>query len=419
MISRSKSPSCLQIPSSKTLKTGPALKVGITIETSGEPIVEGSGSATIFRVKLSQQGSGYALHYLRLLGRQILLPAPGSGLAVELALPFFLLRDVLPGVLLHRSGQLFLLHGDLKPRVDAFHGPQSVRPEPLVLDQHLTSFVSIVGLFSLSYVFHVLLGPDGYGYAGTIPLFSSPVLPTAFPVSVVPRGDDVPGVSDQKHHPALWQRLHQQGRTHRTPRLLDHQVVVSLRCLREPCIGPLQNECSYRSQPGFFVSGREDKMLALVILEPQVVGVEERPHPRLEPHGVSCELTHHPDEPGAPRAPGAEDPHYVLRAYALGSRARRRPADSPVRPSAPLFHSLPDLLGPLSTGASGGGRCLHSIRPRTGFRDLIANDARLHAHKRPYAPGYLKGQAVPKHRHPEFPPLNRIYARYTLTKDPR
>src|SRR5215203_3173415 len=96
-------------------------------------------------VELLKHRGGYALHYLYLLGCEVLPPAPRGRLAVELALPLLLLGDVLPGVFLHDPAELFFVHKDPERGVKAFQRGQSVYPELLVLDHRLRPLVSLVG----------------------------------------------------------------------------------------------------------------------------------------------------------------------------------------------------------------------------------------------------------------------------------
>src|SRR5918999_3733816 len=62
------------------------------------------------RVKLAHHGGGDLLDDLRLSGGEILAPAARARLPVELALPFHVLGDGLPGVLLHGSRQIVRVH---------------------------------------------------------------------------------------------------------------------------------------------------------------------------------------------------------------------------------------------------------------------------------------------------------------------
>src|SRR4028119_125107 len=55
-------------------------------------------------IELFEQGGGHLLDDPSLLWGQVILPAPGGGLAVELALPLLLFGEVLPRVLLHHPG---------------------------------------------------------------------------------------------------------------------------------------------------------------------------------------------------------------------------------------------------------------------------------------------------------------------------
>src|ERR687898_2788470 len=96
-------------------------------------------------VELSEQRRGYLLDAPCLMGSEVLPPSTRIGLAVEFAPSFLLLGNVLPGVLFHHSRQLFLVRRYPQGRVEAFHSPKGVRPQVLVADHYLRTFVSFVG----------------------------------------------------------------------------------------------------------------------------------------------------------------------------------------------------------------------------------------------------------------------------------
>src|SRR5215208_467064 len=81
-----------------------------------------STTSSTYTIELCKEGSSNLLDYPRLLRRQVLLPPPRGGLAVEPALPLVLLGDVLPGVLLHHPRQLPFVYRDPQRRVDPLHG---------------------------------------------------------------------------------------------------------------------------------------------------------------------------------------------------------------------------------------------------------------------------------------------------------
>src|SRR5829696_2517201 len=151
--SRSKSPSCASSLRSSSSKPGPALKVGMTTETFSANIRRFS------RVILFEQGGRYPLDLLYLPWSEILLPASWGCLAVKLASALLLLRDVLPGVLLHSPCQLMFVYRYTERRVDASHGAQSVCPEVLVADHDFRTSVGVVGHLGVTRVLHVDVRP--------------------------------------------------------------------------------------------------------------------------------------------------------------------------------------------------------------------------------------------------------------------
>src|SRR5215217_5429840 len=95
--------------------------------TSSVAVGRSSTTSSTHAIELCEERSSNLLDYPRLLGGQVLPPTPRGGLAVELALPLVLLRDVLPRVLLHHPRQLPLFYRDTQRRVDPLHGLQSIR----------------------------------------------------------------------------------------------------------------------------------------------------------------------------------------------------------------------------------------------------------------------------------------------------
>ena len=140
-----------------------------------------------------------------LMSSEILPPSARLGLAVEFAPPFLLLRDVLPGVLFHHSRQLLLVHRHPQGRVDAPHGREGVRPQVLVADHYLRTFVGFVGSLGCPDVSHVALclafdegigvsvGPVPHGSFGFAPLVSL----SARAVPVQGGGCYIPWVPDE------------------------------------------------------------------------------------------------------------------------------------------------------------------------------------------------------------------------------
>src|SRR5215216_4265394 len=95
--------------------------------TSSVTVGRSSTTSSTHAIELCEEGSSHLLDYPRLLGGQVLSPPPRGGLAVELALPLVLLRDVLPRVLLHDPRQLPFVYRDTQRRVEPLHGLQSIR----------------------------------------------------------------------------------------------------------------------------------------------------------------------------------------------------------------------------------------------------------------------------------------------------
>src|SRR5215213_9921438 len=73
-------------------------------------------------IELCEEGSSNLLDYPRLLWGEVLPPPTRGGLAVELPIPFVLLGDLLPGVLLHHPRQLPFVYKNPQRRVDPLHG---------------------------------------------------------------------------------------------------------------------------------------------------------------------------------------------------------------------------------------------------------------------------------------------------------
>src|SRR5918995_97783 len=161
-------------------------------------------------VELSKEGASHPFDYLGLLGGEIFPPAARLRLTVELALTLLLLWYVLPGVFLHRSGKLGLLHGNLQRRVDALHRPEGIRPQVLVFDEDLVSPVCVVGLPGLLYLLHVGACAQPRVSVGVPvrPRRTSLAVPSllekaSLATRVHTRCDNVPGVPDQEDHTAL------------------------------------------------------------------------------------------------------------------------------------------------------------------------------------------------------------------------
>src|SRR5919112_3057868 len=214
------------------------------------------------------------LDYLDLLGGQVLLPAAGLGLAVELALALLLLWYVLPGVLLDRARKPGLLHGDLQGRVDAPHRAQCVRPQVLVADHHLAAPVRLVGLLGVSHVPYVPFGLalhegiwPALGQRRRLLLAALPHQvggPGSLLVGVEVGSDDVPRVADEQDHTALGNGLHEQRSPHRALRLLYDQVPPAFACyLGETRGGRVEDEPPHRVQPELLVAGPENEVLVL------------------------------------------------------------------------------------------------------------------------------------------------------------
>src|SRR5215217_239303 len=310
-----------------------ALTLRATPETVGYLM---TGTRSLLRgapdgVELSKEGACHHFDNLGLLGGEIFPPAARLRLAVELALAFLFGRDLLPGVLLHRARKLGFLHGNLQRRVDALHRLQSICPQVLVSDEHLATTVGMVSVLGVSDVPHV---PPGLTlHKGIWPAlgqrtwlllaaFSHQVGgPGAFLVGVEVGGDDVPRITDEQDHTALWQGLHEQRSTHRALRLLDNQVSSVSGCyLGETRGGRVEDEPPEGIEPEFPVAASQDEVLVLAAVTcPFVVEVaEQMPHKWLVPPAVAFDFAHDGAEPGASRPRCTEHPDEVLRPHAAG-----------------------------------------------------------------------------------------------------
>src|SRR5918995_1352393 len=203
------------------------------------------------------------------MGGEIFPPSAWLGLAVEFAPPFLLLRDVLPGVLLHHLRQLLLVRRNPQGRVEAFHSPQGIRPQVLVADHYLRAFVGLVGSLGCPDVSHVSLrlsfdegigvsaGPIAHDSFGFAPLVS----PSARAVSVHGGGCYIPGVPDEQHEGASWEGRSQVRRAHRAVRLLD-DYPLSFFGTGEPGVGNPRDEKAYPFEPRLPVSVGHHEILA-------------------------------------------------------------------------------------------------------------------------------------------------------------
>src|ERR671910_2998709 len=135
-------------------------------------------------VILIEQGGRYPLDLLYLAGGEIFPPAARLRLAVELAPALLLLRDVLPGVLLHSPCQLMFVHRYTERRVDASHGAQSVCPEFLVADHDFRTSVGVVGQLGVTRVLHVDVRPAPGERVGVF-IRQRTALPSAFVLALV------------------------------------------------------------------------------------------------------------------------------------------------------------------------------------------------------------------------------------------
>src|SRR5215217_8352293 len=110
--------------------------------------------------------------------------------------------------------------------------------------------MGLVGVFAVPYVLQILRGRVLYKYfrlhverLGTAGALLDPPLvkPASLTCSIEGGGYNVSGVSDQKDHAALRQRLHQERRTYRTVGLSDHKIPFVCN-LRKPRAGLVQDE---------------------------------------------------------------------------------------------------------------------------------------------------------------------------------
>src|SRR5215212_1998483 len=203
------------------------------------------------------------------MGSEVLPPSSRPGLAVKFAPPFLLLRDVLPGVLFHHLRQLVLVRRNPQGRVDAPHGPQGVRPQVLVADHYLRTFVGFVGSLGGSDVSHIPLrlaldegvgvsaGPVAHTSFGFAPLVS----PSARAVPVYGGGRYVPGVPNEQHEGASWEGSSQVRRAHRAVRLLD-DYPLSFLSIGKPGVGNPRDEAAYPFEPRLPVGVSHHEILA-------------------------------------------------------------------------------------------------------------------------------------------------------------
>src|SRR5215218_11303340 len=184
------------------------------------------------RVELAHHGGGDLLDDLRLFGGEILAPTARARLPIELALPFHVLGDRLPGVPLDRPRQLAGVHLYPEGEVQATHGSEGVGSQVFVEDHRLGALVGFVGAPGILHVAKVLLGRSARHGLGALvgeapdPRAAAPPLPAVLPRGVQRGRHYVSGISDKQDHPALRQRLHQERGPHAAARLLDYEVVL-------------------------------------------------------------------------------------------------------------------------------------------------------------------------------------------------
>src|SRR5215208_2970182 len=269
-------------------------------------------------VELAQHGGGDLFDDLRLFGGEILAPAAGRGLAVELALAFHVLGDRFPRVPLHGPLQLPYVHLYSEGRVQAPHASQGVGAELFVEYRRLVALVGVECPAGVLHVAQVLLGrPARHGLralVGEAPASraAAPLLPAVL-LGRVQRGrHDVSRVADQEYHPALGQRLHQERRPHAAAGFLDHQIVLRLE-RGEGMPGAGQNEVPYRGDPTVAGRGAHDEVRRprLLLRGVDVELPEEVADPRLPPDLVAAQIPHHLGQPRAPATGDAEDPDDV------------------------------------------------------------------------------------------------------------
>src|SRR5215211_897316 len=268
-------------------------------------------------VEFLEQRCGYPFDYVDLLGSEIFSPAPGCRLAVEFALSLLSFWHIFPGVPLHRPLELPLIHSYPQLRVDALHGAQGVRAQVLVEDECFGSLTRVVAQLRVAHIPQVLVGSLLYEGIGVLlrqryPHTPALVVPAPLLVSVHAGRHNIPGISNQADHTALWQRLHQKRRSYRAVGLLDDEVVVLFEVGEGSGCG-VQHEVPYGVQPALPVASQDEVGALMPPLARLVVEVaEERPHPWLLPQGLAAQLSHHGGEPGAAASTRAEDPDDVL-----------------------------------------------------------------------------------------------------------
>src|SRR5215203_5995642 len=252
------------------------------------------------------------------MGSEVLFPSAWLGLAVEFAPPFLLLRDVLPGVLLHHLRQLLFVGRNPQGRVEAFHSPQGIRPQVLVADHYLRTFVGFVGSLGGPDVPHVPLrlafdkgigvsdGPVAHTSFGLPSLVS----PSARAVPVQGGGRYIPGVPDEQHEGASWEGRSQVRRADRAVRLLDDNP-VSFLGIGKPGVGNPRDEKAYPFKPRLGVRVSHHEILATKAFRTRVrVEItEELAHEGFVPQPSTCYVPHHGSQPRAAASARAENPH--------------------------------------------------------------------------------------------------------------
>src|SRR5215208_7484921 len=200
-------------------------------------------------------------------------------------------------------------------RVDAPHGPHGLRPQVLIADHYLRTFVGFVGSLGGPNVSHVPLGlsfDEGVGVsAGPVPHtsfgFSPLVSPSARAMPVQGGGCYVPGIPDEQHEGTSREGRSQVRRTDRAVRLLD-DYPVSFLGIGKPGVGNPRDEEAYPFEPRLPVRLSHHEIFAPKAFRTRarVEIPEEFAHEGLVPQPSTRHVPHHRGQPRAAASARAE-----------------------------------------------------------------------------------------------------------------
>src|SRR5829696_6375097 len=249
--------------------------------------------------------------------------------------------------------------------VDAPHGPQGLRPQVLIADHYLRTFVGFVGSLGGPNVSHVPLGlsfDEGVGVsAGPVPHtsfgFSPLVSPSAKAMPVHGGGCYVPGVPYEQHEGTSREGRSQVRHADRAVRLLD-DYPLSFLGSGKPGVGNPQDEVAYPFEPRLPVCAvcvSHHEILTPKAFRTRVrVGIpEELAHEGLVPQPSARHVPHHRGKPRATAAPCSENPHEVVRSELVhelhcgrqcrewqNPEGRLRRVTEPGLPALPRFYRI-------------------------------------------------------------------------------